>query len=318
MSAKIGTLRSDCPFFTRAAGQPDGFGARLAEREGAERESGALARQTGLHQTTAMDLTPIQLIEAAAAAGYAHVSLFTNNPAVPLAGHEDKFVFPNVTPQSKADVLARLSAHGLTVLNAEFFLLRPDTDLQTYAAGLELARELGARNAVTHIFEPEPARAADLLGSFCDLAGQHNLTVALEFCQMTPGCKSIDQAAWFADQVGAANLGFGICPMHLVRSGGTPEKVAQYAARHVLFGQVNDGRGVHVAQTYFDEVHDRELPGAGNFPLREIFGALPPAAPVEVKIPRDSRIRAGQPAGPWIAEALVRTRAILDAIAPAA
>jgi len=261
-----------------------------------------------------MDLTPVDLINAAAATGYDHVSLFTNNPAVPLDGHEDKFVFPKVTEATKHEVLDRLDASGLHVVNAEFFLMRPDIDLETYVPGLALGRELGARHAVTHIFEPERSRAVDILGAFCDLAEAQDLTVAIEFCQMTPGCKSIEQATWFVDQVGKANLGFGICPMHLIRSGGTAAEVAERAQRHILFGQVNDGRGLHSSAAYFDEVHDRELPGDGDFPLHDILSALPGASPIEVKIPRDTRIKSGAPAQAYLDEAYARTRPIIDGL----
>lgn len=276
-----------------------------------------MTRQLGLHQTTAMDLSPLELIEAAGASGYDHVSLFTHNPAVPLAGQEDKFVFPKVTEETKREVLGSLDANGLHVVNAEFFLMRPDVDLESYVPGLALGRELGARHAVTHIFEADPARAVDILGAFCDLADAEDLTVAIEFCQMTPGCKSIEQAAWFVDQVGKANLGFGICPMHLIRSGGGALDVTARAGRYILFGQVNDGRGLHASSAYFDEVHDRELPGNGDFPLREILDALPADAPIEVKIPRDSRIRSGVPAQAYIDEAYARTRRIMEQLRPA-
>jgi sugar phosphate isomerase/epimerase len=270
----------------------------------------------GLHQTTAMDLSPQDLIEAAAAAGFEHVSLFTNNPSVPLEGQENKFIFPKVTEANKREVMDRLDANGLRVVNAEFFLMRSDIDLASYIPGLALGAELGARHAVSHVFEADRARAVDILGAFCELAAAHDLKVAIEFCQMTPGCKSIDQAAWFVDQVGRPNLGFGICPMHLVRSGGTAADVAERAG-YILFGQVNDGIGTHAASAYFDEVHDRELPGNGDFPLGEILAALPARAPIEVKIPRDRRIAAGEPAQAYIDEAYARTRALVDALQPA-
>ena len=123
-----------------------------------------MPRPLGLHQLTAMDVGPLELIEIAASCGYNHVSLFTNAPVVPIAGQEGKFQFPTVTPDLKGEVLARLDACGLDVINAEFFLMRPDVDLETCRSGLALARELGAKNAMTHIFEADSARAADILG----------------------------------------------------------------------------------------------------------------------------------------------------------
>ncbi len=263
-----------------------------------------------------MDLSPIELVEAAAACGYDQVSLFTNAPVVPIAGQEAKFVFPTVTAENKQAVIERLDAHGLSVVNAEFFLMRPDIDLASYVPGLALGRELGAINAMTHIFEPDPSRAVDILGTFCELAAAEELNVSIEFCQMTPGCKDIRQAQWFVEQVSKANLGFGICPMHLVRSGGTAEDVAAVDERILLYGQINDSHGLHTSAAYFEEVHDRQLPGNGDFPLHGILSALPASAPIEVKIPCESRIRAGVPALDYVRAASVRSRALVDGLSP--
>lgn len=272
-----------------------------------------MARLLGLHQLSAMDISPLDLIEVAASCGYGAVSLFTNAPVVPIAGQEGKFTFPTVTAQMKGEVRARLAAHGLEVINAEFFLLRPDADLDGFRPGLALGRELGARNAMTHIFEPDPARAEDLLGRFCAIAAGEDMRVSIEFCQMTPGCKTLPAARAFVDAVGVPNLGFGICPMHLVRSGGTAADVAALDSATLFYGQLNDGHGLHVADAYFDEVHDRQLPGDGDFPLREIIAALPADAPVEFKCPSDSRRRAGVSAQDWAREGLARSRALLAA-----
>jgi sugar phosphate isomerase/epimerase len=251
-----------------------------------------------------MDVGPAELIAIAATCGYGAVSLFTNAPHVPIAGQEGKFVFPTVTPAMQREVKARLDDHGLEVVNAEFFLLKPDADLQGYRAGLALGRALGARHAISHVFEPDPARAVDLIGQFCAIAAQEDMVVALEFCPMTPGCKDLSQAAWFVEKVGAANLGFGICPMHLVRSGGTATDLAVLDPRVLLYGQLNDGHGLHRSDAYFDEVHDRQLPGCGDFPLAEILAALPAGAPIEVKCPSDSRIKRGTSALDHAREAL--------------
>lgn len=270
-----------------------------------------MTRAIGLHQSTAMDIQPPELIRAAAAAGYGHVSLFTNNPSVPIEGKADMFVFPQVREETKDEVLGLLADSGLDVVNAEFFLMKPDIALESYIPGLALGRELGARNVMTHIFETDEALAVDMLGRFCELAARHELTVAIEFCQMTPGCKTIHQAAWFAQQVAAPNIGYGICPMHLVRSGGT---AADVAARPVLYSQVNDGKGLHTSSAYFEEVHDRELPGDGDFPLHDILAAIPADAPIEVKIPRDSRIKAGGSAADYVKQAYDATRRLVDGL----
>ena len=265
-------------------------------------------RPLGLHQLSAMDVGPLELIEIAAECGYGAVSLFTHAPHVPIEGQEGKFVFPTVTPALAHEVRARLDGHGLAMVNAEFFLLKPDADFAAYRAGLALGRSLGARHAVSHVFEHDKNRAVELIGRFCEVAAAEDMTVALEFCQMTPGCKSLHEAAWFVEQVGAANLGFGICPMHLVRSGGGAADIAALDPAMLLYGQLNDGRGLHVSEAYFDEVHDRQLPGRGDFPLREIVAALPADAPIEVKCPSESRIKAGVSALAYAREAMSLAR----------
>ncbi|MGE3692736.1 MAG: sugar phosphate isomerase/epimerase family protein [Novosphingobium sp.] len=276
-----------------------------------------MPRPIGLHQLSAMDLSPLDLIDVAAQCGYGQVSLFTNAPVVPIEGQEGKFAFPTVTPAMAGEVQARLAAHGLDVVNAEFFLMRPDVDLETYRPGLALGRELGAKNAMTHIFEPDLARATEILGRFCRIAAQEDMRVSIEFCQMTPGCKTIHAARAFVDAVGAPNLGFGICPMHLVRSGGSAADIAALDPAILYYGQINDGHGLHVAEAYFDEVHDRQLPGEGDFPLQQILSALPADAPIEFKCPSDSRRKAGVSALDWAREGYARSQALLDRL-PAA
>ena len=245
------------------------------------------------------------------------VSLFTNAPNVPQAGREGMFVFPTVTPDMADEMRRRLDALGLQLTGAEFFLMTPDADLEAYAPGLATGAALGANHVVTHVFDTERARAIDTSGAFCTRAAAEGLIVGIEFCQMTPGCKSIEEAAWYVDQVGAANLAFGICPMHLTRSGGTAADIARLDARYFAYGQINDGKGVHTSAEYFTEVHDRELPGDGDFPLHDILSALPAGVPLEVKIPYERRHKTGMTALELARDAYARARRILDNLVPA-
>jgi sugar phosphate isomerase/epimerase len=273
-------------------------------------------RRLGLHHLTFNELDPFEFVEVAAASGYDQVSLFTHIPRVPHAGREAMFAFPAVTPETKREMLQRLGANGLRVVGAEFFLMTQDADLPSYVAGLELARDLGAMHAVTHVFDLDRARAVDTLGAFSDLAAAQELKVCVEFCQLTPGCRSIHDAAWFVGQVDRANVGVNICPPHLIRSGGTAADIASVDARYVVNGQINDGLGLHTSSDYFAEVHDRELPGDGEFPLQQILNALPAATPIEVKIPSDRRKAGGPSALEFARDAGVRSRALIDALQP--
>jgi NAD(P)-dependent dehydrogenase (short-subunit alcohol dehydrogenase family) len=130
--------------------------------------------------------------------------------------------------------------------------------------------------------------------------------------QMSP---IVEEAAWFASQVGRGNLGLNICPLHLIRSGGTAAKVAALEPRYICNGQINDGHGLHGSASYFNEVHARELPGAGEFPLADILYALPPDTPVEVKIPSERRRQSGVSALDFAKDAATRSRSLLDTVA---
>lgn len=271
-------------------------------------------RRLGLHHLTVKDLDPFEFIEVAAASGYDQVSLFTHTPKVPHAGREAMFAFPTVTPETTREIAQRLEANGLRVVGAEFFLMTPNADLSSYVAGLAIARELGAAHAMTHVFDLDRARAVDTLGTFSDLAAAQELNVCIEFCQLTPGCRSIHDAAWFVEQVGKTNLGFNVCPLHLIRSGGTAADIAALDARYFVNGQINDGHGLHASSDYFAEVHDRELPGDGEFPLQQILSALPAATPIEVKIPCDRRKTTGPSALEFTRDARARSRALIDAL----
>lgn len=273
-------------------------------------------RRLGLHHLTLKELDPFDFVEVAAASGYDQVSLFTHVPRVPHAGREAMFVFPVVTPATKREISQRLKAGGLRVVGVEFFLITQDADLPSYVAGLALGRELGACHAVTHVFDLNRAHAVETLGTFADLAARQELKVCIEFCQLTPGCKSIQDAAWFVEQVGRANVGVNICPLHLIRSGGTAADIASFDAHYFVNAQINDGLGLHMSSDYFAEVHDRELPGDGEFPLQHLLSALPVSTPIEVKIPSDRRKAAGRTALEFARDAGARSRALVDALQP--
>jgi hypothetical protein len=73
---------------------------------------------------------------------------------------------------------------------------------------------------------------------------------------------------------------------------------------------------LHSSSDYFAEVHDRELPGDGEFPLRDILSVLSAATPIEVKIPSERRKAAGLSALKFARDAGARSRALVDALQP--
>jgi sugar phosphate isomerase/epimerase len=269
-------------------------------------------RPLGLHQVTAIDVDPLELLRIAEAAACARVSVFTHVPQLTLPGQKAQLSFPIVTRDLKRAFLEQLADNGLAVAGAEFFPLTAEVDLADYAAALALGAEIGASRAVTHIHDPEPTRAVERLGRLCEMAAAEGLSLAIEFSPMTRGCDSLQRAAWFVDQVGRSSLGIGLDCLHLVRSGGTAETVAGLAGRYFAYAQVCDGRGLHRSADYMVEARNRGLPGDGDFPLAAILAALPPEAPLEVEVPSAERRAAGVSAQDHACEAVARTRVLVE------
>jgi sugar phosphate isomerase/epimerase len=261
-----------------------------------------------------MDVGPLELIDIAAATGCEQVSLFTYSTQAVLPGQTSRLVFPLVTREMKRSVFERLAQMGVSVNGVEFFPLTADADVSQYIPALALGRELGAVRAMTHIHDIDRARAVERLGTLSDLARAEGLTLGIEFTPLTLGCVSIHRAAWFVDQVGRSNVGIGVDALHLVRSGGTPADVAALDARYFCNAQMCDGHGLHTSSDYMIEARNRELPGAGDFPLAALLQALPAVTAIEVEVPSQRRLDAGMSAIDHVRDAVSRLRVLVDAL----
>ena len=275
-----------------------------------------MTRTLGLHQITAMEASPVELVSIAAAVGCQQVCVFTHVPDVALPEQRGTVAFPLVTEAMLPSIRARLRDCAVAVSNIEFFPVAPDVPVERYHAALALGRELGAARAVTHVHDPVDARAVDALGRLADLAAAHGLSLGLEFMGLTPACDSIARAVWFVDQVARPNLGIAVDALHLIRTGGTPADVAAVPAGHFAYAQICDGRGLHRSGDYLAEALDRVMPGDGDFPLRAILEALPANTALDVEVPSVKLAEAGVAAIDRARDAVRRARALLVSATP--
>ncbi|UUZ62826.1 sugar phosphate isomerase/epimerase [Polaromonas sp. P1-6] len=267
-----------------------------------------MPRLLALHQITAMEAGPLDLVSIAAAVGCQQVCIFTH---VPVAARLTS-PFPVVTAQMKPQMLDRLREHHISVGNIEFFPVAEDVPVESYRAALALGAELGARRAVTHIHDLSDARAVQTLGQLADLVAEFGLTLGLEFMGLTPACNSLKRAAWFVEQVARPNAGIAVDALHLVRTGGTPADIAALPAHCYAYAQICDGRGLHVSADYLPEARDRMMPGEGDFPLQAIIEALPQATALDVEVPSVRLAQAGVSALERARAAVAKTRALID------
>jgi sugar phosphate isomerase/epimerase len=260
-------------------------------------------RPLSMHQITAMAVGPVGLVKIAADTGCDGVCIFTHLP-----GNAARSGFPTVTEADKGEMKSALKEHGVTVSNIEFFPITENAVLTDMVPALALGAELGAKRAVCHIHDPVEDRAVDTLGQLADLAAVHGLNLGLEFMGITPGCRTIQKAAWFVDQVGQSNLGLAVDMLHLIRTGGTAQDVAALDPRYFSYAQICDGTGLHASDDYLPEALNRVLPGKGDFPIQAILEALPAFCPVDVEVPTSNAVEPAE----WAAKAVRCSRFMIE------
>jgi sugar phosphate isomerase/epimerase len=253
-----------------------------------------------------MELSPLEFVDLAADAGCDKVCLFANwPPGLPAE-------LPTVPRRLGRELTARLADRGLGVAGCDFFPVIAGLDVATYEGSVAFAAELGARHLITAVWDEDPASGVAGLGALSELAAAHGLKVGIEFMGMTPACARLEQAIWYVDQVGREDLGIDVDVLHLVRSGGSASDVARLAPRYFNNAQICDGHGLAVTADYMQEAGaDRATPGKGDFPLREVFAAVPMETPIDLELP--SMSRGGADVRDFVLDAVARTRAILDA-----
>lgn len=275
-----------------------------------------MQRRVILHQMTAMTVAPVELPALAASTGCREISLFTHVPGTGLPEDNTGFVFPLVTPAMRSSMLAALANHDISVSGVEFFPIAAEIDVEDFAPALALGRELGARRAVTLIFDHDSARALDKLGRLCHMAAAEELSVGLEFTPLSRGCPSLGKASWFVDQLGRDRLGIGVDTLHLVRSGGTPADLMAMDPGYFLYAQICDGQGNHFSSDYFAETHNRAMPGDGDFPLLDILNSLPAPIALEVEVPSEDRWNAGASVAEHARDAVKKTQGLIERLNP--
>ena len=266
-----------------------------------------MVRPISLAHLTLLDATPLELIDAAAAAGFSHVGLRIVPPVPDPA-------WPCIVGDVRAEraIKQRLSDAGVELLDVEAFWLGPETRVQDWEAALALGARLGARYLVVICDDPDPARAIDNFAKLCALAGGLGLKPALEFIPYTHVTRLAD-ALQIVQSAGAPNAGLLIDLLHLSRSGGTTAQLGSVPAELVHFAHVCDAPAAIPPTT--DALRreargDRLYPGEGALPVRDFLAALPGGVPVAIEAPnvrhahltfaeRAQRARAAMAPKPW-------------------
>ena len=241
-----------------------------------------MTRPISLAALTVLELTPPQMVDCAAEAGFNHIGIRLL-PATPTEPPDD---LVGDTPLLR-EVERRLADSGVKVLDVEIFRLKPDTRVGNYEAAIATAARLGASELLVAGNDPDEARLTDQFAAFCDLAGSYGLGADLEFMPWTDA-KDLRQAARIIERTGRDNAGMLIDAFHLSRSRSRIEDIAMIPPSRLHFMQFCDVPAVVPAtmDAILAEARaERLFPGEGGVDLLGLLRAVPRELPLSLEVP---------------------------------
>ena len=252
---------------------------------------------------TLTDSSPIELIEAAAAADFDLVSLWVNSPSA--------FPRMQMTSSLERDCVRLLQDTGIGVHLLEVTDLSGEAAIRAYRPALERGARLGGKAASAyHATNPDRSHVADLLALFAEIAGEFGLEVVLEPVAMAR-TRTLAEAEALIRNSGA-NAGIVFDTLHLIRSGGGPAELAAIDPALIRYVQLNDGLLRLPPDDWRDEaMSERLYLGDGEFPLAAILDILPPDIPWGIETPSIRRTSAGMDANMQAGAAMASLRKAL-------
>jgi len=230
-----------------------------------------------LDHLSLVDLDALTLIEAAADAGFAAVSLFAT--PIPIGGAKNLIE----DAAARAAVFAALRATGLSVGIVEPFMLEPQIDWPLFERLAGLTAELGGTVNMLGM-DDEPERLRDSLVRLVDIARAAGAPVIMEPFPLS-AIRTPAVALELAQALGE-DVGLCIDSLHVIRSGGSWADVAALPPDRIRHVQLNDGPLAPPANRGREAALERLLPGEGAFDLRALLPLLPAHATIAVEAPR--------------------------------
>ncbi|NUT78665.1 sugar phosphate isomerase/epimerase [Pseudomonas sp. C1C7] len=264
-----------------------------------------------LASLTVLELSPPEMVEVAARAGYSHVGLRLV-PATPQEHH-----FPLVADSDlRRQTLARLRDTGIGVLDVEILRLKPETVVADFERILAVGAELGASELLVAGNDPDERRMTDNFGELCDLAASYGLHPHLEFMPWTEA-RDLAQAVRIVEAAGRENGAVLVDAFHFDRSGSRLEELARVAPSRLRYAQLCDVAGprpADMAEILRQARNERRFPGEGDCDLPGLLRCLPANIALSLEIPTVHLLEQGVSGLDRAQMALDRTRELLARI----
>lgn len=245
-----------------------------------------MSREIGVGHLTLLDLTPPQLVDTAARAGFDFVGIRVR--AVTTA--EAAFPMGEGSPMLR-ETVQRLRDTGLVARDIEFLPLTAETTPDDWMPALASGAELGASVLTVTGADPDRSRLLDTLGRLTADAAPFGIRPALEPISYQPVARVADAAA-VARAAGAVLM---LDPLHLARGGSSLDEVRALDPDLVPVVQLCDAPARlapdpsagpdRIAALQHEARVQRLLVGEGELPLSDLLAAAPPGVPVSVEVP---------------------------------
>jgi 4-hydroxyphenylpyruvate dioxygenase len=236
-----------------------------------------------LAHLTALSLSPPELVDAAAAAGYRFVGLRMTKVTM-----EEPHYPLTYDPALMRATKSHLAATGIEVLDIELARITSGDNPRDYLRFLEAGAELGARHVITQLPDSDFSRKTDRFAALCQLAQPLGLTIDLEFPSWTetPNLAEATRVLRAADQ---PNAGILVDLLHFARSDSSLTQLRELPPEWFHFAHVCDAPAEVPTTTeglIYTARFDRLFPGEGGIDTRGILDALPSGIPYALEIPR--------------------------------
>lgn len=222
------------------------------------------------------------LVEIAGHVGFDYVSLFLNPPAPTLPADA---IVADLT--LRRATMAAMKRFGVRLLNIECFNLTAEARVDDFAIALACGHELGALTASVIVNENDDR--SDILKKFnrlCDMAAEMSIRVNVEFFAMSKSMGTLEAATALVRDSHRANAAVVIDVLHLIRTGGSIDVLTVMDPNLIGAAQISDGPLLRPESEFHDEAaSNRQVPGAGEFPLKAFLAALPRDIIVGVEVP---------------------------------
>ncbi|WP_336630874.1 MULTISPECIES: sugar phosphate isomerase/epimerase family protein [unclassified Microbacterium] len=273
-----------------------------------------MTRALGVGHLTLLDLTPPQLVETAARAGFDFVGMRVRA----VTTTEAAFPMREGSPMLR-ETVQRLRDTGLVVRDIEFLPLTADTTADDWMPALASGAELGASVLTVTGADPDRSRLVDTLGRLAADAAAFGIRPALEPISYQPVARVAD-AADLARATGAVLM---LDPLHIARGGSTIADVRAVEPDLVPVVQLCDAperldpgsmaEPDRIAALQHEARLQRLLVGEGELPLAELLAAAPEGVPVSVEIPH-ARLRARLDALAFATAAARAARSLIEQV----